>query len=135
MAYAINLRSENGSARSLESLWDEASQFESMPSMRATNYPPHITLAVYDDISLEHLYAGAKAASTLLKSVCVKFQALSYFEAPHALILSAVPSLPPSIPQHTPSFTNRLMPIFAARTTGREPGFHIVRLRHPYLWI
>ena len=48
MAFAVSLSSSNASAAAITSLWDQLSAFEDSPSMRALNYPPHISFAVYD---------------------------------------------------------------------------------------
>jgi hypothetical protein len=49
MAYAINIRSDNATAAPLKSLWAEVSAFEESSSMQALGYPPHVTLAAFDD--------------------------------------------------------------------------------------
>lgn len=49
MTYAISLKCTNETAAAVLTLWDEAAAFEQVPSMRALNYPPHITFAVYDE--------------------------------------------------------------------------------------
>ena len=48
MAFALSLSSSNASAAAITALWGQASVFEDQPSMRALNYRPHITFAVYD---------------------------------------------------------------------------------------
>jgi hypothetical protein len=51
MPFAINIKAAGVTRSGIEALWAEFSQFEDAPSMVALNYPPHITLAVYEDIS------------------------------------------------------------------------------------
>jgi 2'-5' RNA ligase len=48
VAFGLSLSSSNASAAAITALWDQASAFEDQPSMRALDYPPHITFAVYD---------------------------------------------------------------------------------------
>lgn len=48
MAFSLNLRVDNASAGAITALWDEVSAFEDMISMRALNYAPHFTFAIYD---------------------------------------------------------------------------------------
>jgi 2'-5' RNA ligase len=48
VAFALSLSSSNASAAAITALWDQISVFEDSPSMRALNYPPHVTFAVYD---------------------------------------------------------------------------------------
>lgn len=65
--------------------------------MRALNYPPHITLAVYDEVALESLYHGVEAAFEQLPSVAIRFGELKFFETPQAMILWAAPTLPAAV--------------------------------------
>ncbi len=65
--------------------------------MEALNYPPHITLAIYDDVPLADLFKAFDSAFATLSKVKIRFHAIGYFEAPHALILWADPDLPSSI--------------------------------------
>jgi 2'-5' RNA ligase len=94
MAYAINLRSDNNSASSIRELWDRCSSIEPSPSMAAMNYPPHITLAIYDEISISDLITGFDAALIHLNAVTIRFESLGYFEAPFGIVLWASPILP-----------------------------------------
>jgi 2'-5' RNA ligase len=48
MAFSLNLKVKNASALAVASLWDEVSAFEDVASMRALNYSPHFTFAIYD---------------------------------------------------------------------------------------
>jgi len=97
MSYSINLRSDNDSGDAIRSLWSECGVLENSPSMPALNYPPHITLAVYDDIGeqeLVHAFDLAIAGTTQITS---RIERLGYFEAPHAIILWAAPTLPAEV--------------------------------------
>jgi len=48
MALALNLRINDASAPAVTALWDQASAFEDEASMRALDYAPHFTFAIYD---------------------------------------------------------------------------------------
>ena len=48
MPFAVSVKSANATADAILSLWDQVGLFEDSPSMRALNYPPHITFAIYD---------------------------------------------------------------------------------------
>ena len=65
--------------------------------MEALNYPPHISLAIYDDIPLPLLFKAFDSGFSDLSKVMVRFESLGFFETPHALILWAVPNLPRQI--------------------------------------
>ena len=97
MTYALNIRSDNGSSDPIRLLWKECGSLEDQPSMEALNYPPHITLAIYDDVNLADLFRAFDSAFATLSKVKIRFHAIGYFEVPHALILWADPDLPPSI--------------------------------------
>ncbi len=58
MPVAISVSATNDTARRIHALWEEASRFESRPSMAALAYPPHITLAVYDHLDHDCLRAA-----------------------------------------------------------------------------
>lgn len=94
MPYAINYRSDNGSADKLRELWRECASLEEYPSMESMLYPPHITLAIYDEISTQDLFAGFGAAKGHLGNMTIRFESLGYFEAPFGIVLWAAPILP-----------------------------------------
>ena len=97
MAYALNIRSDNNSSDPIRLLWEECGSLEEQPSMEALSYPPHITLAIYDDVRLTDLFEAFDSAFATLSKVKIRFDAIGYFEAPHAFILWANPNLPSSI--------------------------------------
>jgi 2'-5' RNA ligase len=92
MAYAINIRSDHGTAKRLESLWDMCCKLERVPSMQALGYPPHITLAVYDEVPISNLREGFQSALAALETVTIRFESLGYFQTPHAFVLWAAPN-------------------------------------------
>ncbi len=91
MAYAFNIRSENETSNPLLSLWQQCSCFERSPSMAQLSYPPHITLAIYDDLAPESLLDAFSIASMGIDKFTISFRSLGYFEAPNAIILWAAP--------------------------------------------
>ena len=98
MAYAISIRSDNDSSDPIRALWGTCGALESSPSMEVLRYPPHITLVIYDEINMLDLVPVFEAATTHLSSTTIRFESLGYFEAPHAIVLWAVPTLPDTIP-------------------------------------
>lgn len=94
MAFAINVRSDNDSSNGIRSLWERCGTLEASPSMSAMQYPPHITLAVYDEIDLTDLYSGFDAALQNLGRMTIRFESLGYFEAPNAIVIWAAPVVP-----------------------------------------
>ncbi len=62
--------------------------------MKAMQYPPHFTLAIYNDIRLPDLFAGFESALDSLSRMTIRFESLGYFEAPDAIIMWAAPILP-----------------------------------------
>lgn len=97
MPYSINIRSDNVSSAAIKTLWKECAQLEGQPSMEALNYPPHLGLAVYDDIDNALLFDAFDAAFANMPKVIVRFERLGYFETPDRIILWADPILPRAI--------------------------------------
>jgi len=62
--------------------------------MEAMEYPPHLTLAIYDEIPQEDLFTGFAAAVECLRSLTIRFESLGFFEAPYGIVLWAAPVLP-----------------------------------------
>jgi 2'-5' RNA ligase len=91
MAFAISLRAGNDTTGPIRALWEEVARFESRPSMATLNYPPHLTLALYDDIPLVRLRAGLREAFTGMPALRLTFTRLRFFDDP--LVLWAEPSL------------------------------------------
>ena len=94
MAYAINIRSDDASSSVIRALWGKCSALEDSPSMEALNYPPHITLAIYDDIGVDTLIATVESVFEGVERMRIRFDKLGYFEGPDAIILWAAPVLP-----------------------------------------
>ncbi len=97
MPYAINYRSDDASSSRVRQLWKKCAALEDSPSMEAMQYPPHLTLAIYDDIQQEDLFAGLAAAVECLSNLTIRFESLGFFEAPYGIVLWAAPVLPESV--------------------------------------
>jgi hypothetical protein len=130
MALALNLRCGNATAEAIVSLWDRASVFEDSPSMRALQYAPHFTFAIYDasDVTEEFATAVMMQAAKERSAVEIAFNRIRTF-ADHPW--SFGPSRSPG--NCFLKCTARSMPQSIRRcagpTTGRETGFRIARLR------
>jgi 2'-5' RNA ligase len=94
MAYAINIRADNGTARHIEKLWRLASFFEASPSMEVMNYPPHITVAVYDEIEEEVLFEALRAGFEGIPKLPIRIVGLGFFEPANSIVLWAAPEVP-----------------------------------------
>ena len=92
MPFALSVKSVNASAGAIMSLWDHVSVFEDSPSMRALDYPPHITLAIYDapEVSKEMAIAAIGNAAQGRRSIEITFNRIRTFDGP-SLILWADP--------------------------------------------
>lgn len=90
MPVAININADNASARPIRALWDEVVRLEQTPSLAGLNYPPHLTLAIYDQLD----EAEASVALTTVFSAEPAFQlrlsAIRWFEN-DPLVLWAAP--------------------------------------------
>jgi 2'-5' RNA ligase len=80
MPYAISLKCLNDTASPVFKLWDETATFEETASMRALNYPPHITLAVYQEIAVDRLGEAAERVFRIPPAVTLSFSGIGYFE-------------------------------------------------------
>ena len=91
MGHAIAIKIENESAKYIESLWQTSSQFENEPSMRALNYPPHITMAIYENISESVLFSAFDFFANELSQISITFNNLKTFETEKTIVLWAQP--------------------------------------------
>jgi 2'-5' RNA ligase len=92
MPFALGVKSVNASAGAIVSLWDRLSVFEDSPSMRALNYPPHITFAIYDTPEVTRAIAIAAMERTARgrTAIAITFNRIRTFDGP-SLILWADP--------------------------------------------
>jgi len=92
MALAINIRSDNESSNRIRGLWKKSSTFEESASMEKLNYPPHITLAIYDDVDEKVLTDALKSTFCKKSSIKLSFNRVDFFDV-HPLVLYAKPEL------------------------------------------
>ncbi|MDE1993995.1 MAG: 2'-5' RNA ligase family protein [Rhizobiaceae bacterium] len=93
MPYAISLRCTNDTAAPILALWDQASAFEAVPSMASLNYPPHLTLAVYENINADRLRATLGTVFRGLPALPMEFSGIRHFDNEYLVLwASPVPS-------------------------------------------
>jgi 2'-5' RNA ligase len=119
MAFAISIRSENEDASPLRQLWKRVEILENAPSMASLNHPPHITLAIYDDIDPEQLRSAAEQVFHDQGPIKLVFSRARYFDNT-PLVLWADPS-PLSELKRLHDIIHRLIPQSLCRTHYR-PG-------------
>jgi 2'-5' RNA ligase len=90
MAFAISLKAANDTVGPIRTLWEELAPLESHSSMAALGYPPHLTLAVYDDIAPDRLRVVLGEAFAGTSGLRLTFTRLRFFNDP--LVLWAEPS-------------------------------------------
>jgi 2'-5' RNA ligase len=92
MALALNLRCGNATGGAIVSLWDRVSAFEDSPSMRALQYAPHFTFAIYDTSDVTEALATAVTmqAAKERSAVEITFNRIRTFAGP-PLVLWAEP--------------------------------------------
>ncbi|MGB9369213.1 MAG: 2'-5' RNA ligase family protein [Xanthobacteraceae bacterium] len=100
MGFSLNLKANNSSALALTRLWDAVGAFEETPSMRALNYAPHFTFAIYDadhasKAERENAIERAARGATELR---LTFDRIRVFEGP-PLVLWADPGAQNSLLQ------------------------------------
>ena len=91
MPVAISVKAANDTAAPIRELWEQVGRFERRPSMAALGYPPHVTLAVYDDLARARLRSIVDTAFAGRPALRVTFDRIRHFDGP-ALVLWASPS-------------------------------------------
>jgi 2'-5' RNA ligase len=79
MPYAICLKSCNATASEILKLWDEARIFEAKGSMQELGYPPHLTLAVFEQSPRDVGTIMAEVFS-VQKELLITFDAIKCFD-------------------------------------------------------
>ncbi|SCW53990.1 2'-5' RNA ligase superfamily protein [Rhizobium mongolense subsp. loessense] len=77
MPHAISLKCLNETALPIVELWQEASAFEPAPSMKALDYPAHVTLAVYEDFAPTDVLTRILGTQS---AIPVTFSGIRYFQ-------------------------------------------------------
>jgi 2'-5' RNA ligase len=90
MRGAIGLAANNQSSEPIYEHWERVGSFEDVPSMGALDYPPHFTLAIYDQIDGQQLVDVAGAISENASAIRIVFDRIRYFES-SPLVLWASP--------------------------------------------
>jgi len=80
MGYAISLVADNATSQPIRALWDRVSEMEDASSMAALDYPPHITLAIYDDIDFAQVQQATRRAFNRPRVTELSFEQLDYFD-------------------------------------------------------
>ena len=122
MPVAININADNASARPIRALWDEVGQLEQSPSLAGLNYPPHLTLAIYDQIDEAE---AADAVATVFAAeppYHLRFSAIRWFENDPLVLWAA------------PEASDRLMQVHAALHAILDPGLCRPYYR-PGIWV
>lgn len=65
--------------------------------MEALSYPPHITLAIYDEVGISELLSAFEFAMDRFERIRIRFEKLGYFEETDRAILWAVPDVPNTV--------------------------------------
>ncbi len=86
MPRAISITATRADNKPLIEFWDTFGQFEPRPSMTALNYPPHITLAIYDDLDVEVAAAALGKVAAEQNSLKLVFEQLDYFRLPRFVV-------------------------------------------------
>ncbi|MBP0116076.1 2'-5' RNA ligase family protein [Bradyrhizobium vignae] len=113
MALAINIRSDDSSAERIEALWDEVATFESQPSMRALNYRPHFTFAIYDtpEITANTAWEAMLRATAGEGQLSIEFRRICWFAGP-PLVLWAEPKVDEALARWHSSISAAIDPSF-----------------------
>lgn len=82
MAFAISVKALGETAARITDYWSKFSQFEQAPSMAALDYPPHVTLAVYDGIPEQRVREALAPVFREQHALPLRFRRLNYFESP-----------------------------------------------------
>lgn len=89
MAFAITLKASADTRKPLEALWATFAKFETEPSMASLGYPPHLTLAIYDDAPGVSLRTTLRTVFSDISAIRVTFSAVSFFEEPQLVFWAA----------------------------------------------
>jgi 2'-5' RNA ligase len=89
MAFAININASGGTGARIRDYWAKFGRLEPLPSMAALDYPPHVTLAIYDTIPAGKLQETSRVAFRGCPPVRLRFDKLAYFEHPQLVFWAA----------------------------------------------
>ncbi len=89
MPYALSIKATGPTAAKLRDLWSVFSRFESEPSMQALDYPPHVTLAIYDRIEEPVLRNALTSVFDRHPALELRFESLRCFDDPGFVVWAA----------------------------------------------
>lgn len=122
MPVAININADNASARPIRALWDEVGRLEQSPSLAGLNYPPHLTLAIYDQFDEAEAAAALTSVFSAEPAFQLRFSAIRWFENDPLVLWAA------------PEASDRLMQVHAALHAILNPGLCRPYYR-PGIWV
>jgi 2'-5' RNA ligase len=89
MAFAININTSGRTGACIRDYWAKFGCLEPVPSMAALDYPPHVTLAIYDVISAAELRDALRVAFGGCQRIRLRFHKLAYFDQPQLVFWAA----------------------------------------------
>jgi len=89
MQYAINLTASDETGVRLRSYWADFDRFDPETAMASLGHPPHVTLAVYDEIAGIDIQAVLASVFDGVPAVRLRFSALKCFEEPAFVVWAA----------------------------------------------
>jgi len=90
MGLAIGIAAKNDSKGHIVELWRKVSEFEDTPSMQTLGYPPHFTLAIYQNADGYDFRKAVGEIFAKTSQIRVIFDEIKYFDA-SPLVLWASP--------------------------------------------
>ena len=82
MPRAISIKATGSDNAPFIQLWDTLAMLEAKPSMAALNYPPHITIAIYEDLGVDEVTSAMDQTFAYQRSLRLRFSELDCFQIP-----------------------------------------------------
>jgi 2'-5' RNA ligase len=89
MPFGIGIKASGKTGVRLREYWTKFSRFEWAPSMVALDHPPHVALAVYDNIPGCRLSENLRSVFGVRPSIRLRFTKLAFFETPELVFWAA----------------------------------------------
>lgn len=86
MAFAISIKSMGDKGQPIRRQWTTFEKFETTPSMSAMDYPPHVTLAIYDGVSEAQLRDAMRRVFRPIAPIQLTFSKLAVFTEPRFVV-------------------------------------------------
>lgn len=87
--HAITIKAINDSGAPIRALWDRFARFEPASSMQALNYAPHVTFAIYRDVSPEVVSRAFVGAFSGRPAVSIVFDHIRVFDGASPVVWAA----------------------------------------------